>query len=763
MKTIKDIIELYKPKSADEDRFVKKHVIKKTEDANGNKDDVFNATNVKPENRAPNHGYNPGEDEKVYEGYEEIRFDNPEDNSKPSRSPEPMRNRRKRIDDMMNKLGKQHGKENLASEIKQRYSAKNESVTEDSHSDHFKFLLPLQKAGVPAPSKERAMDLIAKHGDPLRAGKAYVDRYKKIKNAANKVQKEEIELDEARKPKMTPQRKMERLLQRYGFPTRHLPKDATDTGTTSSLEGNAKQNVAKRTMQNNSYELEGQQLNELGYQQNDSGRLRPGSPMDSAQIKRNSTLRRADAESPLKTSDIPIGKAPVRSIDASSGSPVTSPAPVGKASTRSIAASLGSPESGSSVTSSPAPALPLNPKIPLSPVRPPVAHGGRGGLSQNHAATAPAPKPVSAYKGTTASQDLAKLNKIKNVNNIRVGQTISLGGDKSYTVQKGDTLDKISKRNTAPSAPTGAAAPKSVDKEALVQTTRNAVAGTDADPIRSAAAIPSGENPRKAGGFGPGRGNHPVDFRGVTSGISNFLKRRPSSTTSNYVSGGINSSYEPEGDQFNELVLNPFLRGLLEATCKECGEKYKGKTCPCCMKEDVQIDELFGIGDTVGALGDAGRDKARQGAKFVNKTINAVKTKSATMDQQAAAERKSKEIGRQERNIGVVDTNPPKVASSVVQTTRNAVTPTKRVIVTPDYLRKAVEKELRDKPFQYKEAVPKSYREDVQLDEILEPSMGAAAYIKDFVDSKNPKFDGLSKEKRKQMALAAYYAAKKGK
>ena len=54
-------------------------------------------------------------------------------------------------------------------------------------------------------------------------------------------------------------------------------------------------------------------------------------------------------------------------------------------------------------------------------------------------------------------------------------------------------------------------------------------------------------------------------------------------------------------------------------------------------------------------------------------------------------------------------------------------------------------------------------KEDVQLDEILEPSMGAAAYIKDFVDSKNPKFDGLSKEKRKQMALAAYYAAKKGK
>ena len=277
MKTIKDIIELYKPKSADEDRFVKKHVIKKTEDANGNKDDVFNATNVKPENRAPKHGYNPGEDEKVYEGYEEIRFDDPENNSKPSRSSEPMRNRRKRIDDMMNKLGNEHGEKNLASKIKQRYSTKNESVTEDSHSDHFKFLLPLQKAGVPAPSKERAMGLIAKHGDPLRAGQAYVDRYKKIKNAANKVQKEETELDEAKR-KLSPVEKLynrpsmqfaqkytkksadEIKMERLGFPTRHLPKDETDTGTTSSLEGNAKQkeieNVAKRTMQNNSYDSE---------------------------------------------------------------------------------------------------------------------------------------------------------------------------------------------------------------------------------------------------------------------------------------------------------------------------------------------------------------------------------------------------------------------------------------------------------------------------------------------------------------------------
>lgn len=48
-------------------RFVAKHHVKKTDDANGNKDDVFNASNVASVERQPMHGYNPGEDEVVYE------------------------------------------------------------------------------------------------------------------------------------------------------------------------------------------------------------------------------------------------------------------------------------------------------------------------------------------------------------------------------------------------------------------------------------------------------------------------------------------------------------------------------------------------------------------------------------------------------------------------------------------------------------------------------------------------------------------------
>ena len=45
-----------------------------------------------------------------------------------------------------------------------------------------------------------------------------------------------------------------------------------------------------------------------------------------------------------------------------------------------------------------------------------------------------------------------------------------------------------------------------------------------------------------------------------------------------------------------------------------------------------------------------------------------------------------------------------------------------------------------------------------ELDEVLSKDAEAGEWISDFVNSDNPKFKGKSKEKRKQMALAAYYA-----
>ena len=44
------------------------------------------------------------------------------------------------------------------------------------------------------------------------------------------------------------------------------------------------------------------------------------------------------------------------------------------------------------------------------------------------------------------------------------------------------------------------------------------------------------------------------------------------------------------------------------------------------------------------------------------------------------------------------------------------------------------------------------------INEVLSKDATAGEWIDDFVHSKDPKFAGKSKEKRKQMALAAYYA-----
>lgn len=73
MKKLTDFLEVHAPKSPAEKNFKKKHVTIKVDDANGNGDDVFQATNVKPVNRSSDrHGYNPGQDEKVYEETEQI-------------------------------------------------------------------------------------------------------------------------------------------------------------------------------------------------------------------------------------------------------------------------------------------------------------------------------------------------------------------------------------------------------------------------------------------------------------------------------------------------------------------------------------------------------------------------------------------------------------------------------------------------------------------------------------------------------------------
>ena len=77
-KTLNNLLERYRksyyPDPKGEQRFYDKHKVKKTADANGNGDDVFKASKIKKLDRHKDrHGYEPGEDAKVYEELESIK------------------------------------------------------------------------------------------------------------------------------------------------------------------------------------------------------------------------------------------------------------------------------------------------------------------------------------------------------------------------------------------------------------------------------------------------------------------------------------------------------------------------------------------------------------------------------------------------------------------------------------------------------------------------------------------------------------------
>lgn len=68
MTKTKQFFELYRSKAQGGKDFEDKHVVQTTSDANGNGDEVFKGSKVKPVQRKKNRlGYDPGEDKKVYE------------------------------------------------------------------------------------------------------------------------------------------------------------------------------------------------------------------------------------------------------------------------------------------------------------------------------------------------------------------------------------------------------------------------------------------------------------------------------------------------------------------------------------------------------------------------------------------------------------------------------------------------------------------------------------------------------------------------
>lgn len=79
--------------------------------------------------------------------------------------------------------------------------------------------------------------------------------------------------------------------------------------------------------------------------------------------------------------------------------------------------------------------------------------------------------------------------------------------------------------------------------------------------------------------------------------------------------------------------------------------------------------------------------------------------------------------------------------------------------------KEALYTKIADRMEQLREQIAKNMFKSVdqQIDEVLSKDATAGEWIQDFISSDNPKFSGKSKEKRKQMALAAYYAKQREK
>jgi hypothetical protein len=172
-KTLKDFLEGYlKVKSADEQKFIDKHVTAKTADRNGNGDDVFNGNTKTIDRRKSRKGYNPGEDEKVYEA---------------------LKGNQHKID--ANKNGKVDAHDFKLLRGKKKVAEEAEELDEVSAAAKDSYA---QKAGKQLP------DLFKKSGKSADDARKYYNR----KNTVRKIANEEVEeLDELSTEKLVDYRK----------------------------------------------------------------------------------------------------------------------------------------------------------------------------------------------------------------------------------------------------------------------------------------------------------------------------------------------------------------------------------------------------------------------------------------------------------------------------------------------------------------------------------------------------------------------------
>lgn len=155
MKTLNQMLDGYKPKAGDEQKFKDKHVVVKSKLSKPTEDDqVFNATNVKTIKREPHHGYDQGKDEEVYEAAEQTPpFVPSKSTFKKAKNPNrtPM--------DSVKALAQKGMKTKTNEEVVA------EERSEEAYSHYKKHVLPIYKKHGLSPEFAKAVNNhVAKHG-----------------------------------------------------------------------------------------------------------------------------------------------------------------------------------------------------------------------------------------------------------------------------------------------------------------------------------------------------------------------------------------------------------------------------------------------------------------------------------------------------------------------------------------------------------------------------------------------------------------------
>jgi hypothetical protein len=221
---------------------------------------------------------------------------------------------------------------------------------------------------------------------------------------------------------------------------------------------------------------------------------------------------------------------------------------------------------------------------------------------------------------------------------------------------------------------------------------------------------------------------------------------------------------DPASDTYKKLIAMldrldlKSLQSLAGAEIKFVSKLAQNRVARKNMKEEVQLDELSNekLADYKKKAGaDASAADKAGDMKKGNKRFSGIM--KATKKQFANDDKKSMSEASQKVDSLVTDALKIMKGSEL----KDAVQALKTVLGDREYNDRRGHYNFYVKQLVDMYGKKANEELDIELDEVLSKDATAGDFIHDFVNSDNPKFAGKSKEKRKQMALAAYYAKQK--